>query len=218
MAFNKRGSTALLLFTTPVDGEALADHRAQREVREQLSTRVSSRFASAKKVAVERVRHWPHVERPAEVAAQLDELLTGAFAGGSQDWRDAFATKSSNHFADAFADDVVLEGSALNQPIEGRERVKAVMATASGIYDSLVFTREASNGSSTYVEWEATAFGGIMLEGVTILTRNDHGRIVSARIHHRPLGAVLRFSAELRERLRGVIAPSHFYGGSDAPR
>jgi hypothetical protein len=56
------------------------------------------------------------------------------------------------------------------------------------------------------------------LEGVTVLTRNDDGRIVSARIHHRPLGAALRFSVELRERLHGVVDPSHFYGGSDAAR
>jgi hypothetical protein len=183
-----------------------------------VSTTVSPRFASAKTVTVERAGHWPHVERPAEVAAQLDDFLTDAIGGGSQAWRDAFANKSADGFADAFADDVVLEASVLSRPIQGRERVKAVMATASMIYDSLVFTREASNGSRTYVEWEATAFGGLTLEGVTILTRNDQGRIVRARIHHRPLGAVLRFSAELRERLRGVVGPSHFQGGSDAAR
>jgi hypothetical protein len=81
-----------------------------------------------------------------------------------------------------------------------------------------VFTHEASNGLRTYVEWEATAFDGMALDGVTILTKNDDGRIVSARIHHRPLGAVLRFSSELRERLHGVVDPSYFYGGSDAAR
>jgi hypothetical protein len=185
---------------------------------ELVSTTVSSRFASAKTATVERAGHWPHVEQPADVAAHLDDFLANALSPRSQAWREAFANKSATEFAEAFADDVVLEGSTLCRPIEGRDLVKQVMGTASGIYDSLVFTHEASNGPRTYVEWEATALDGVTMNGVTILTKNDDGRIISARIHHRPLGAALRFSAELRERLHGVIDPTYFYGGSDAAR
>jgi hypothetical protein len=90
-----------------------------------------------------------------------------------------------------------------------------VMGTASGIYESLLFTHEASSGPRTYLEWEATAFGGLDLRGVTILIKNDSGQIVRAAIHHRPLGAALRFSAELRERLTGVVDPSCFCDGDD---
>jgi pimeloyl-ACP methyl ester carboxylesterase len=183
-----------------------------------VSTTVSPRFASARTVTVEGAGHWPHVERPADVVAQLDDFLTNAVAPRSQAWREAFANKSAEEFEDAFADNVVLEGSTLRRPIEGRDLVKQVMGTASGIYDSLVFTHEASNGLRTYVEWEATAFDGMALDGVTILTKNDDGQIVSARIHHRPLRAVLRFSSELRERLHGVVDPSYFHGGSNAAR
>ena len=183
-----------------------------------VATSVSPRFASARTVTVTRAGHWPHVEQPAAVGAQLDEFLTDAIAPHSQDWREAFADKSADEFVEALADDVVLEASVLHRPIEGRDLVELIMVTASGIYDSLVFTREASDGPRTYVEWEATAFGGMAMSGVTILTRNGSGRIVSARIHHRPLAAVLRFSAEMRERLRGAIDSSHFYGGPDVAR
>jgi pimeloyl-ACP methyl ester carboxylesterase len=183
-----------------------------------VSASVSSRFASVTTVTVPRSGHWPHVEQPAEVAAQLDDFVANAIVPRSQVWRQAFASGTAEEFAEAFADDVVLEASVLHRPIEGRDRVKHVMAVASGIYDSLVFTHEANSGALTYVEWEATAFGGLRMNGVTILTRNESGQIVSARIHHRPLGAVLRFSAEMRERLRGAIDPSHFYGGPDAAR
>jgi hypothetical protein len=133
----------------------------------------------------------------------------------SQNWTEAFASKSADAFGAAFADDVVLEGTTLSRPIEGRARVMRVMETASTAYESLVFTHEASNGLRSYLEWEATAFGGVVLTGVTVLTRNASGEIVHAAIHHRPLGAVLRFSAELRERLTGVVDPGHFYD-SDA--
>ncbi len=136
----------------------------------------------------------------------------------SERWADAFASKSAEAFSAAFADDVVLEGTTLRRPVEGRERVIHVMETASGIYESLLFTHEASSGPRTYLEWEATAFGGLDLRGVTVLTKDGSGQIVHAAIHHRPLGAVLRFSAELGERLHGVVDPSHFYGGADAAR
>jgi pimeloyl-ACP methyl ester carboxylesterase len=185
---------------------------------ELVSTTVSPRFASATTVTVERAGHWPHVEQPADVGAKLDDFLTDAVAPRSQAWREAFARRSEEDFAEALADDVVLEASVLHRPIEGRDRVKQAMAIASGIYDSLVFTHEASSGDRTYVEWEATAFGGMTMSGVTILTKDESGRIVNARIHHRPLGAALRFSAEMRKRVPGAIDPSHFYGGSDAAR
>jgi hypothetical protein len=82
---------------------------------------------------------------------------------------------------------------------------------ASNIYDSLEFTREATNGDRTYLEWEAVAFGDVRLSGVTVLNKNEAGQITRAAIHHRPLAGGLRFSAELRRRLAGVIDAAHFY-------
>jgi ketosteroid isomerase-like protein len=190
-----------------------------------VATAVSPRFAPARTVVIERAGHWPHVEQPATLAAHLDRFLTervrgrgGNTAAGvrPQSWTDAFARKSADAFAAAFADDVVLEGSALTRPIEGRDRVMRVMATASTIYESLVFTHEASAGGRSYLEWEATAFGGVVLRGVTVLTKDADGRIVHAAIHHRPLGAALRFSAELGERLTGALDAACFCDRGEA--
>ena len=129
----------------------------------------------------------------------------------AQGWTKAFASKSADAFGEAFADAVVLEASVLTRPIVGRAEVMRVMGTAGGIYESLVFTHEATAGQRSYLEWEASAFGGMALLGVTILTKDAGGQIVRAAIHHRPLGAALRFSAELRERLAGVIDAGYFY-------
>jgi pimeloyl-ACP methyl ester carboxylesterase len=189
-----------------------------------VSTAVSPRFASVKTVAIDPAGHWPHLEQPSAVAAQLDEFLAQNLSDGAgitaagvrtERWTDAFASKSAERFGAAFADDVVLEAANLRRPVEGREQVMRVMGTASGIYESLQFTHEASSGPRTYLEWEATAFGGLDLKGVTILTKDDSGQVVNAAIHHRPLGAALRFSAELGKRLTGVVDPGHFYDGDD---
>jgi NADPH:quinone reductase-like Zn-dependent oxidoreductase len=128
-----------------------------------------------------------------------------------QAWTEAFASKSAELFGAALADDVVLEASILRRPVEGLDEVMRVLATASGIYESLRFTHEASNGQRTYLEWDHTALGGLELRGVTVLSKDDSGQIVHAAIHHRPLEAALRFSAELGKRLTGLVEPGYFY-------
>lgn len=141
---------------------------------------------------------------------------TGA-ASDASDWKSAFKTQTSGGFGDALADDIVLEASVLYRPIAGRENVTLVMTCASKIYERLEFTKESADGQRRYVEWQAHAFGGVELKGVTIITRNDAGAIAHLAIHHRPLAAALRFSAELAGRLDGAIDDSHFLAASDLP-
>ncbi|MDX3265003.1 alpha/beta hydrolase [Streptomyces sp. MI02-2A] len=181
---------------------------------------VLERFGDVETVTLDGSGHWPHVEQSSAVAALLDTFLTKTRPAGdtsrdvkSQQWTTAFAEKSADSFGKAFAEEVVLDATILTRPIEGRERVQQVMAAASGIYDALAFTHEATQGPRTYLEWKAAAFEGTHIEGVTILTKDEHGRIVRVAIHHRPLGATLRFSAELRDRLLGRIDPTHFHNG-----
>jgi hypothetical protein len=121
-------------------------------------------------------------------------------------------------FGEALADDVVLEASVMRRPIEGRDSVMRVMGIASEVYESLVFTHEASDGPRSYLEWGATAFGGVVLYGVTVLTTDQDGRIVHVAVHHRPLRAALRFSQEMRERVADVVDPGHFYDPNDTTR
>ncbi|WP_270889199.1 alpha/beta fold hydrolase [Pedococcus sp. 5OH_020] len=174
---------------------------------------VVPRFTSVRTEVIEDAGHWAHVEQPAQVAAVLDTFIEEcrSSAGGGAGWTRAFAEKSADSFAEAFAEDVVLEAAVLMIPVEGRGNVKQVMGVASNIYDALEFTHEATKGDRTYLEWEAVAFGEVRLSGITVLTRNEAGQVTRAAIHHRPLSAGLRFSAELRRRLAGVIDAAHFY-------
>jgi predicted alpha/beta-hydrolase family hydrolase len=182
-----------------------------------VSSAVLPRFDRPAVASVGHAGHWPHVEQPGAVAKMLADFLatlnrsSGAAAAAPQGWTRAFEQKSSSAFADAFAPDIVLEASVLARPVIGVEHVKTVMGTASKIYEALAFTHEASSGRRSYLEWEAQAFGGEKLCGITILTRNEEGKIVRAAIHHRPLGGALKFSAELGHRLQGQVDASHFY-------
>jgi hypothetical protein len=128
-----------------------------------------------------------------------------------QPWTAAFVQKSAEAFGAAFAPDVVLEATALNAPIIGRDLVKATMGSASKMYEYVVFVGEAVNATQRYLEWQAKTFSGIFLAGVTVLTLNGEGEISGIAIHHRPLSGMLRFSSELGDRLEGVVDRDHFH-------
>lgn len=189
---------------------------------DMVNNTIAPRFTAMTAVSVAGAGHWAHIEQAADVATRLDRLLAEALGSEGvpaantprpQGWTDAFAQKSADAFGEVFTEDVVLEASVLTRPVEGRDQVKRVMGTASSIYESLRFTKEIVDGPRTYLEWQATAFGGLPIEGVTILTKNADGQALRVAIHHRPLGAVLRFSAELRTRLAGEIDADHFHQG-----
>jgi len=189
---------------------------------ELLDHGVLPRFPQIESATIQGSGHWAHIEQPAAVAGLLDAFVARVHHPGEtgvrpQQYTTAFAEKSADAFGEAFAEDVVLEASVLTRPVAGREQVKQVMGAASGIYESLAFTHESSQGRRTYLEWEAAAFGGTQIQGVTVLTKDEQARIVRVAIHHRPLGAALSFSAELGRRLAGRIDAAHFYDGQKEP-
>jgi hypothetical protein len=132
--------------------------------------------------------------------------MTGQSPPATTDWQESFTNQS----ADPFADDVVLEATTLLVPITGRDQVKAVIAAASRIYESMEFTHESVTGDRSYAEWNAVAFGGEPLSGVTILERNSAGQIRFVAIHHRPWRAATKFAEAIRDELAGVVDVVHF--------
>jgi pimeloyl-ACP methyl ester carboxylesterase len=167
----------------------------------ELAAMITPRFPHAREQVIDGGGHWVHVEYAGQVAAAITQFVreTGAADG----WRRGFAEQSRDRFAATFAGDVVLDATTLLDPVEGRDQVAATLATASSIYESLEFTAEVHSGSTSYLQWRATAFDGMALRGVTILDRGPDGLITGIAIHHRPLGAVLRFASEIRDRLDG---------------
>jgi hypothetical protein len=117
--------------------------------------------------------------------------------------------KSGTTFARAAAPHVRLEGSIFAAPVDGREKVWTSLRTAGGIPGTLSFTHESATADRSYLEWELEALGQ-RIQGVTVLTLDSTGLIDNIALHHRPLGAVLAFSAEMGRRLSrsGCLLPS----------
>jgi hypothetical protein len=124
--------------------------------------------------------------------------MTGrqATAGHKQRWSESFSDPSGQAFAAIVNPGIELDGSIFARPVHGRDDVWTTLRAAPGIYDSLTFTSDAASDRRFYLEWTATALG-MPVQGVTILAIDDQNRFASVAIHHRPLAAVLAFSAEL---------------------
>jgi hypothetical protein len=125
-------------------------------------------------------------------------------------WRSALGDESGATFAEVVAPHVRLEGSIYATPIDGRDKVWTTMRTAAEITDTLSFTHESTAQDRTYLEWEQEGLGQ-RIAGVTVLAFDGSGLIVNVALHHRPLGAVLAYSAELGRRVRNTVGPDVFY-------
>jgi hypothetical protein len=129
-------------------------------------------------------------------------------------WRAALGDESGARFAEATSPYVRLEGSIYAIPIDGRERVWATLRAAGAITDRLTFVRETPASDRSYLEWQAEALD-LRFEGVTILGLDGAGLIENVALHHRPLGAVLAFSAEIGRRLGDSVGAGVFFEAAD---
>jgi hypothetical protein len=130
-------------------------------------------------------------------------------------WTRALRDESGATFAQVAAPHVRLEGSIFARPIDGREKVWASLRAGGSITDTLSFTHESAAPGRSYLEWELEALGQ-RVQGVTVLTLDRTGLIDNVALHHRPLGAVLAFSAEMGRRLGNSPGPGVFYQASQA--
>ncbi|MEA2960539.1 MAG: esterase [Alphaproteobacteria bacterium] len=184
-----------------------------------MSKDIAARFRNASLASVFGVGHWPQAEQPESVAKLILDFVgsvtkkSSAGAKSESGWQQAFGEQNESTFGENFSPEVVFEASVMARRVEGRERVKTILGAASRLYAALEFTHRGTEGSRSFLEWEAKLHGGESVSGITILTSDANGKILSIAIHHRPLSGVLRFSAELRRSLAGKIEPDLFYGG-----
>ncbi|GHO72842.1 hypothetical protein KSD_06130 [Ktedonobacter sp. SOSP1-85] len=89
-----------------------------------------------------------------------------------QDWISIVRKNGTAEFGKAFAPNPTLDASVLNGPCVGVEAIAAFFAaTSGGMYETIEFTYETTNGMKTYLEWQGKAFGK-NVGGTTILTCN----------------------------------------------
>jgi len=112
---------------------------------------------------------------------------------------------------DSLADDVTIEGSAMNGVAQGAEAVRSIVTSIRALYYSQEFTFAGPYGENGFLEdYTAQVRGGEQIGNVVLVTRNAAGQAQHIVANYRPRTALLRLSRLIGEQLAGTPYAEHF--------
>jgi hypothetical protein len=111
---------------------------------------------------------------------------------------------------DNLADDVTLEGSAMDGFVQGPEAVRAVLASIRGLYDYQTFNFAGPYGENDWLEDYTAGVRGELIGNVTVVKRNATGQAQHIVGNYRPRSTLLLLSRLVGEHLAGTPYREHF--------
>ena len=112
---------------------------------------------------------------------------------------------------DSLADDVTIEGSAMNGVAQGAEAVRSIMTSIRTLYDSQDFYFAGPYGENGFLEdYTAKVRGGGQIGNVVLVTRNAAGQAQHIVANYRPRSTLLRLSRLIGEQLGGTPYREYF--------
>jgi len=111
---------------------------------------------------------------------------------------------------DNLADDVTLEGSAMDGFVQGPEAVRAVLVSIRGLYDYQEFNFVGPYGENDWLEDYTAGVSGKPIGNFTVVKRNAAGQAEHIVGNYRPRSTTLLLSRLVGERLAGTPYGKHF--------
>ena len=112
---------------------------------------------------------------------------------------------------DSLADDVTIEGSAMNGVVQGAEAVRSIVTCIRALYVSQEFTFAGPYGENGFLEdYTAQVRGGGQVGNVVLVTRNAAGQAQHIVANYRPRTTLLHLSRLIGEQLAGTPTGEHF--------
>jgi hypothetical protein len=167
--------------------------------------------------------------RPRSSVLLLAGLCAGRFAGtsledifanGDRDARERTRATYLRHgggstdyypaWLDNLADDVTLEGAAMNGAAQGGEGVHSIVTYARTLYEHQVFTFTGSYGEDGFLEDYTTPIKGVPTGVVVRVTFNPGGEAQHLVVNHRPRSSMLLFSRLMGEKFADTAIGEHF--------
>jgi hypothetical protein len=111
---------------------------------------------------------------------------------------------------DNLADDVTMEGAAMEGAAQGAEAVRAIIVTARTLYEGQEFNYAGPYGDHDFLEDYTTEVHGEPVGVVIVVARNAHGETQHVVVNHRPRSSLLLFSRSMNEKLAGTPYAEHF--------
>jgi hypothetical protein len=111
---------------------------------------------------------------------------------------------------DSLADDVTLEGSAMNGSVQGPEAVRSIVPLIRSLYDDQEFNFAGPYGENGFLEDYTARVRGEQIGNVVLVTRNAAGQAQHIVANYRPRTILLLLSRLIGERLAGTPYGEHF--------
>ncbi|MGW3242787.1 hypothetical protein [Streptomyces sp. NPDC001070] len=111
---------------------------------------------------------------------------------------------------DNLADDVTLEGGAMNGTAHGPEAVRTIVVKARELYEFQDFSYADDFGDDGFLEIYESSIQGQPLKVVVTVTRNAAGQAQNLAVLHRPRNSLLLFSRMMHEKFAGTPLAEHF--------
>jgi hypothetical protein len=115
----------------------------------------------------------------------------------------------------SLADDVTLEGSAMNGVVLGPEAVRSIVTYIRTLYDSQEFNFAGPYGENGFMEDYTAHVSGQQLGNVVLVTRNAAGQAQHIAANYRPRTTLLFVSRLIGEHFADTPYGEHF--ASSAP-
>ena len=111
---------------------------------------------------------------------------------------------------DNLADDVTLEGSAMDGFVQGAQAVRTVLVYIRSLYDYQKFNFAGPYGENGWLEDYTAGVRGEPIGNVTLVTRNSAGQAQHIVGNYRPRSTLLLLSRLIGEHFAGTPYGEHF--------
>jgi hypothetical protein len=113
------------------------------------------------------------------------------------------------------ADDVTIEGSAMNGVVQGADDVRSIVAYIRTLYDSQEFNFAGPYGKDGFLEDYTARVRGELIGNVVLVTRNAAGQAQHVVANYRPRDTLLLVSRLIGDHFAGTSIGEHFATSGD---
>jgi hypothetical protein len=111
---------------------------------------------------------------------------------------------------DSLADDVTIEGSAMDGVAQGAEAVRSIVSYIRTLYDSQEFHFAGPYGDDGFLEDYTARVQGETIGNVVLVTRNAAGQAQHIVANYRPRSTLLLMSRLIGDHFTGTPIGEHF--------
>jgi hypothetical protein len=126
------------------------------------------------------------------------------------DGREVGRTDYQPVWVNSLADDVILEGSAMNGVVQGAEAVRSIVTYIRTLYDDQEFNFAGPYGENGFLEDYTARVRGEQLGNVVLVARNAAGQAQHVVANYRPRATLLVVSRLVGEHFAGTPYGEHF--------